>query len=488
MKKRCLTALFSVCLTLCLTLTGVQPVQATTVDTPAASWPSGPSVNAQAALVMELSTGTILYEKNATDAMYPASITKVMTGLLAVENSSMDEIVHFSNTAVYGNGSNSSSIGMKPGESITMEHCMYGMMLASANEVAKAIGEHIAGDLESFVTMMNDRAAELGCVNTHFANPNGLHDDNHYTCAYDMALIAREAIKDPTFKKVSGTRVFVIPPTAMTEDDRWVANTHQMVNPAQLPQYRYNDCYAGKTGFTSEARYTLVTYAKRGALDIVCVTMHSQMQADQYNDAITLMDYVFDNFSVHPISQLGQTPSFDNFSLFTRFSPLFDMENAPLSIDTDSYVILPNGASYSGVEQTITYHDLDALEKGLNAIGEITYTYGNKTVGATDILYDSTEDLVLTPPEETPEGTDSAPIEEETPNNDKPAKPEKNKEKKEKDGPRWGRIILITVIALILLGGGGAYLLLVELPYRRRRRAYYSRRRKRTGSRGNYIR
>ena len=363
MKKRHLSVLFSACLALCLTLTSIIPVQATEVHT--ASWPSGPSINAQGAIVMELSTGTILYEKNATDAMYPASITKVMTALLAVENCSMDEIVTFSNTAVYGNGSNSSSIGMKPGESITMEHCMYGLMLASANEVAKAIGEHVAGDLESFANMMNERAAQLGCVNTHFANANGLHDDNHYTCAYDMALIAREAIKDPTFKKISGTRVFVIPPTSMTEDDRWVANTHQMVNPAQLPQYRYDDCYAGKTGFTNEARYTLVTYAKRGALDIVCVTMHSQMLADQYNDAITLMDYVFENFSVHPISQLGQTPTFDNLSLFTRFSPLFDVENAPLSIDNNSYVVLPNGASYSGVEQTITYHEVDSLDKGL---------------------------------------------------------------------------------------------------------------------------
>lgn len=478
MKRNRLFVFFSLCLTLCLTLTGALPVQATTVDS--ISWPSGPSVNAQAAVVMELSTGTILYEKNATDAMYPASITKVMTALLAVENCSMDEMVTFSDTAVYGNGSNSSSIGMKPDESITMEHCMYGLMLASANEVAKAIGEHIAGDLASFADMMNERAAELGCVNTHFANPNGLHDDNHYTCAYDMALIAQEAIKDPTFKKVAGTRVFVIPPTSMTEDDRWVANTHQMVNPAQLPQYRYEDCYAGKTGFTSEARYTLVTYAKRGALDIVCVTMHSQMQADQYTDAITLMDYVFENFSVHPISQLGQAPSFDNFSLFTRFSPLFDRENAPLSIDTDSHVVLPNGASYSGVEQTITYHDLDTLNQGLNAIGEITYTYGDKTVGFTDILYESTEDVVLTAPEDTT-GEDAPAADDTNADEEKPA----DEPKEKKDGPRWGRILLISAIVLVLLGLAAAYLILVEIPYRRRRRAYYSRRRKRRGS-GNF--
>ena len=146
-------------------------------------------------------------EKNATKAEYPASITKIMTALLAVENCSMDEVVTFSDTAVYGNGTNSSSIGMNVGEKLSMENCMYGMMLASANEVAKAIGEHISGDLDSFVDLMNKRAKELGAVNTHFANPNGLFDENHYTCAYDMALIAAAAAKNPTFRKVAGTRV-----------------------------------------------------------------------------------------------------------------------------------------------------------------------------------------------------------------------------------------------------------------------------------------
>jgi len=481
MKRNRILFPLGIILAVCLILSDAIPAQATSINTTSTNevtWPSGPSVNADSAIVMELSTGTILYEKNAEKAQYPASITKVMTGLLAVENCSMDEIVTFSDTAVYGNGSNSSSIGMNVGEKLTMENCMYGMMLASANEVAKAIGEHIAGSLEDFITMMNDRAEELGCVNTHFANPNGLHDENHYTCAYDMALIARAAIQNATFKRISGTRVFVIPPTEMTDADRWVANTHQMINPAKLPRYNYDDCYAGKTGFTNEARYTLVSYAKRGNLDIVCVTMHSQMQTDQYEDSITLLDYAFDNFSVHAISKLDNAPSFDNFSLFTRFSPLFDMKNAPLSIDTDSYVILPNGASYSNVAQTITYHTLDSLEKGINVIGEVSYQYGDKTVGFTNILYESEESVLLTPPESFTHEDSSAGMDTDSTDSNLPQTPEDSEGEDDTEGISLKPFIIGGII-LFLIILGAVYYILVELPHQRRRRAYYERKRKR---------
>ncbi len=465
------------------------------------SWPSGPSVNAESAVVLELSTGTVLYEKNAEEAKYPASITKVMTALLAVENCSMDEIVEFTEEAVYGNGIDSSSIGMNVGETLSMENCMYGMMLASGNEVAKAIGEHVGGSSKAFVDMMNNRAKELGCVNTHFANSCGLHDENHYTCAYDMALIAQAAIRSSTFKKIAGTRVYEIPPTEKMEETRWVANTHQMVNPAKLPQFAYEDCYAGKTGFTNEARYTLVTFAKRENLDVVCVTMHSQMQVNQYEDTTTLLDYVFDNFSVQAISKLDQAPSFDNFSLFTRFSPLFDMKNAPLSIDTDSYVILPNGASYADVKQTITYHPVEVLQKGANAIGQVTYQYGDKIVGYTDILYESAEDLSLsnieqngtsekdttspngTEPKDTLEESDAdlAVTNQDTASSDSTDNhtADNTEDTKQTKKEKSLKPFIITGIVLFLVALGVLYCVLVELPYRRRRNAYFARRKKR---------
>ncbi len=439
---------------------------------PDLSWPDGPQINSEAAVVMELSTGTVLYEKNATKAEYPASITKIMTSLLAVEICSMDEVFTFSDTAVYGNGTNSSSIGMNVGEKLSMENCMYGMMLASANEVAKAIGEHISGDLDSFVDLMNKRAKELGAVNTHFANPNGLYDENHYTCAYDMALIAAAAAKNPTFRKVAGTRVYVIPPTEMTDEDRWVANTHQLINPSKHPQYGLSDCYAGKTGFTDESRYTLVSLCKRGNLDIVCVVMRAPKQADQYEDSLNLIEYAFENFSMAPISKLDSAPSFDNYSLFTKFSPLFDMKNAPLSIDTTSAIVLPNGASYSDVVSTITYDKLETINLGTNIIGSISYSYHGKEVGKTDILYESSESFSIntiteeeiTDISEGAEGTDT--------------------EKK----PKFNKviIIIIVIIAVILIILGFLYFYFIELPHRRKRRLYYEKRRKRI-EKSDYI-
>ena len=160
-------------------------------------WPSGIDVSSQSAIVIEASTGTVLYEKNADEVHYPASITKILTGLVAVENSQMDEEVTFSADAVAQSRGGTSSIARDIGEVMTMEQCLYGMMLESANECAYAIGEHVGGgDINVFLQMMNDKAKELGCTNTHFVNPNGLPAEDHYTSARDMALIGRAALNN----------------------------------------------------------------------------------------------------------------------------------------------------------------------------------------------------------------------------------------------------------------------------------------------------
>ena len=151
---------------------------------------------------MEASTGTILYEKNAYQKQYPASITKLMTGLLAAENSSLDETVTFSHNSVFGIPAGSSIVGgIDEGDQYSMEFCLYGLMLLSGNETAIAIAEHVAGSTDAFADMMNQKAATLGCQNTHFLNPHGLHDTNHYTCAYDMALIGKAVLHNPNIKK-----------------------------------------------------------------------------------------------------------------------------------------------------------------------------------------------------------------------------------------------------------------------------------------------
>ena len=166
-------------------------------------WPEGPQIEGESAIVMEVSTGTVLYEKNSHEHSYPASITKIMTSLLAVENSGLDEKVTFSQDAVYK--TEGSGIWRDIDEVMTMRECLYGLMLESANECGYAIAEHTGKSYDNFITMMNDKARELGCKDTHFNNPHGLPDEDHWTCAYDMALISREALQNDIFRMIVNT-------------------------------------------------------------------------------------------------------------------------------------------------------------------------------------------------------------------------------------------------------------------------------------------
>ena len=231
-------------------------------------WPQGPEVQSSAAIVMELSTGLILYEKNIHDVHYPASITKILTTLLAVENSTMDEVVTFSKDSVFN--TEGSGIARDVGEEMTMEQCLYAVMLASANECAYAVAEHVAGDIQSFVDMMNERCAALGCKNTHFNNCNGLPDEQHYTSVYDMALIAREAYSNETFRIICGTKTYTIPFTNKHEDEEtFLQNHHQMLYPYRTREHLYDYCLGGKTGYTLAANSTLVTYAEKDGMTLV---------------------------------------------------------------------------------------------------------------------------------------------------------------------------------------------------------------------------
>ena len=380
-------------LSIILLFCNLTTVLATTIETPINdqntsetiehSLPKAPSVTAESAIIMEASTGLVLYEKNSKAAKYPASITKILTTLLAVENSSLNDTVTFSRDAVFGVDLDSSRIGIDVGEKLSMEDCLYGIMLASANEVSYAVAEHIAGSLEDFVAMMNERAQELGCVNSNFVNPHGLQDENHYTCAYDMALIAREAIRNTTFAKITGTRTYTIPPTNIQEEARPLANHHKFIK----RDYHYDGVIGGKTGYTAAAKYTLVTHAKRGDMELICVVMGSDSVATEYSDTAALLDYGFDNFSIYNISSNENDFFNEDSFLFSNYSSVFNPDNAFLSTGDDGFVVLPNNVSLNDATKKITYNDILEVVEGDNVIGQITYTYQDKVVGQTDIIY-----------------------------------------------------------------------------------------------------
>ncbi len=457
--KRFITAFLSI---LILLFSPASMVQASSATSPQAVWPDGPGVYAESAIIMEASTGLILYEKNIDAKRYPASITKIMTALLAIENSNLGDTVTFSRNAVFDVDLDSSRIGIDVGEKLTMQQCLYGTLLESANEVTYAIAEHVSGSVDAFAKLMNEKAASLGCTNTHFANPHGLHNENHYTTARDMALITREAMKNDTFRKIFGARTYQIPPTNIQSETRYLRNHHKFV---LRQEYRYDDCIGGKTGYTSNSKFTLVSVAKRGDLELICVIMKDDSTSHQYNDTAKLFDYAFDNFSIYPIADLEDTKTLNESPMFTRYNPLLSKSETPISIDEDGYLVLPNTASFADAKKEVTFYSTDkesASASNKNAVGKISYTYNGKYVGGADILYSDTTPLRLARSQSTKNNPTSAPADRST----------------EKSGSNLRPIILGSIIGLFVIIVI-LYFILVERPRLKRRSAYYKKRARR---------
>lgn len=286
-----------------LALAFALPVSAASVDLNATysistneiqGWPAGPEISSDTGILMEAQTGTVVYAKGADELRYPASITKLMTLLLAVENSSLDERVTFTETGVRDVAPDSGNIGMQLGETMSMEDCLYAMILYSANEVSAQIAEYVGGTEENFITMMNQRAAEIGCTNTNFVNASGLPDTNQYTTARDMALIFREGLKNDTFREVIGTPTYYIEPTNLNSETRKL-HTHIPLFAEESALY-YEGCLGGKSGMTNDAGYTLVTGVRQNGITYIAVVMRGADMNEVSMDSRLLYDYGFQNF------------------------------------------------------------------------------------------------------------------------------------------------------------------------------------------------
>ncbi len=338
-------------------------------------WPTGPDITASSAILIDAATGFALYEKEADARHYPASTTKILTTLLALENSSLDETVVFSSTAVYENEGETSNIARDVGEEMTMEQTLYAIMLESANECAYAAAEHVCnGDYPAFVDMMNERAQELGCMNTHFANANGLHDDDHYTSCRDMALISQDAIKNEDFRRITGTRTYIIPPTNKHTEETTLNNHHRMLNAYHGGEYLYDYCIGGKTGYTEEANNTLVTYAEKDNLLLISVVMETD---NPYDDTTALLNFGFDNYAAYNVAQ-NETRYGANAAGIG--SPLFTWEEDFALPDAEAEIILPRTASFEDTEVTVSYEKASG-----DVLGTLLYSYGGKEVGSADI-------------------------------------------------------------------------------------------------------
>ena len=280
-------------------------------------------ISAKSAILIEAESGRVLYEQNAFEKMPMASTTKIMTAIVALENSGLGEIVEVGPNA---SGVEGSSIWLSVGEKITLSDMLFGLMLASGNDAAIAIAEHVGGSLEKFVEMMNSKAKEIGAYNTHFCNPNGLPVDNHYTTAYDLALISAHAMKNEFFREVVKTEYKEIPWQGH-EWNRVVKNKNKIL-------WQYQGGNGIKTGFTKDAGKCLSAAAERDGLQLISVVLCAP---DMFRDCMELMDYGFDNYSNRLIQQAGEHIGDvtvtrgveENFSVYTRedvYYPLTDEE------------------------------------------------------------------------------------------------------------------------------------------------------------------
>lgn len=342
-----------------------------------ANWPKGPQVGARSAILMDANTGAILYSKNIDEQHYPASVTKLMTCLLAIENCQLDEIVTFSHEAVFSIERGSSNIGMDVGEAITMEQALQAILILSANEVANAVGEHIAGDAASFAEMMNKRADELGCTNTHFMNANGLHDENHYTSARDLALIAQEFFRHDVLATISGTTYCTFEATATQPDSFSLATKNQLV---KGKEHEYEYLVGSKTGYTSDSRQTLVSCARKDGMELICVVLVEESPY-QFTDTIALFDYGFQNFSNVNIAANDTTYTMNNTGFFASGSDIFGDSTPFISLEQKSMVTLPNTLSFQDLESEVTY-DSDYSD----SVATVSYHYQGNYVGEGYIL------------------------------------------------------------------------------------------------------
>lgn len=377
-----------------------------------------PVIAGESGIVMEVSTGTVLYEKNMHAVHYPASITKVMTALLVIENCEMDEIVTVPPEAVYMEDKGS-HIALDEGEQLTVEQCLYAVMLASANDAAYALAVHAGGTIENFIDMMNKKARELGCLNTNFTNPHGLPDENHVTSAYDMALITRAALEYEMFRTAAGETYYEIPPSEYQKDLICMYNHHKMLG---KNEYADEEVFAGKNGYTDDALNTLVTCARRGDMEIVCVVMRDG-GSQIYEDTKAMIDYGLDNFSKIKIDE-------DRISFAEKLrneNPAFEGRTV-VSFDEDVYAVVPVGATADDLEIKLDYDE--ALENVA-----VTYSYRGCAVGGADLK------IAAMPPSVKLEGDSVFPG---------------------KTGGSWWQIILrwmITIVGVL----AGAFLLAVGL-------------------------
>ena len=329
-------------------------------------------------ILIEANTGKILYEKNSNDVRFPASTTKIMTAILTVENCNLDDVATVSHNAVYSIPYDYTHASLKEGEELTIEQLLYALMIPSANDAAIVLAEHISGSVEEFAKLMNKRAEELGCKNTHFVNPNGIHSKDHTSTSYDLALMGKFAMQNSIIRKIVSTTQFTLPATnKYSKTDRIFNNSNDLLN--TYSRYYYEGTTGVKTGYTGEAGNCIIASAKKNDFEVILVVLGGESTntglSQRYLDCKTLFNYAFNNYSLKTLNEKNAV-----LKQITVRGATEETQNLNVLIKDKIEIFSENSADLSSLEPEITLDEnLMAPISANSAIGKITYNYDGQT-------------------------------------------------------------------------------------------------------------
>ena len=354
-------------------------------------------IYSKSAIALDADSGVLLYEKNIYDKRYPASLVKVMTAVVTLDNvSNLNETVNFTYNAVTKDiDRNSTTIGASAGDTLSVKECLYSILLPSANDAANALAEHVAGSINDFVLLMNMKAKELGMNNTNFVNPSGLHDDNQYTTAYDMALLMQYAIKKRMFLQISSTYSFTHAPIrrykSPTNSNNTILNNNNLITPGS--RYYYSKATSGKTGHTKQAGYNIMCSARDNNMNVVFVGLGCDKIEQRFLDAINIFKFTFKNYDSLLINKVDKRFDYDVDTLTVNRIKLVDI--LKLTCKDNYHVTIPKTSKFEDLTSDLSFK-LDNNYSYTDEIGSIKYYLDGKPVGMCYIegLYDDKEENI----------------------------------------------------------------------------------------------
>lgn len=338
-----------------------------------------PQINAKYGIILDRASKEVLYGKNENEKCKMASTTKIMTAIIVLENSNLEDIVEISVKSANTGGSR---LGLKKNDKISVKHLLYGLMLKSGNDAAVALAEHIGGDLENFAQMMNTKAKELNLLNTNFVTPHGLDNDNHYTTAYDLAILSDYALQNPIFSEIVKTTNYTVLINNIPKD---ISNTNELLG-------NFEGIYGIKTGFTNGANRCLVTSCKRDNKDFICIVLGCDTKKDRTNDTVKLLNYAFENFTVINLKDIIEK-EFNNWLNFHQnlvFINKGKSQNLQLSLDENDFTfssISINNSEIDKINIKLSFNSyFEAPLRKNTPIGKLVVFINKKQYYAIDVL------------------------------------------------------------------------------------------------------